>query len=88
MVDNLSAFLAFEYQAVNGARLRPDVAPAQVFSRILRMFREDRDGDGFIGTPFAFTFEDETLTTAIFGELEWALREDVRATLGLRYERE
>ena len=54
----------------------------------LYVFHEDRDDDGFIGTPLAFTFEDETLTTSVFGELEWELAEGVRATVGARYERE
>lgn len=54
----------------------------------LYLFHEDRDDAGFIGTPFVFGFDDETLTTSVFGELEWALTEELRATVGARYERE
>jgi len=54
----------------------------------LYVFHEDRDDAGFIGTPLSFTFDDETLTTAVFGELEWAFAGGLRATLGGRYERE
>jgi iron complex outermembrane recepter protein len=52
------------------------------------VFHEDRDDAGFIDTPRAFTFDDKTLTTAIFGELEWEFVDSLRATLGGRYERE
>lgn len=52
------------------------------------LFAEDRDDAGFIGTPLAFEFDDETFTSSVFGELEWRLAEGLRATVGARYERE
>ena len=52
------------------------------------VFHEDRDDAGFIGTPLVFTFDDKTLTTSLFGELEWEFVDGLRATLGGRYERE
>lgn len=36
----------------------------------------------------AFTFDDETLTTSVFGELEWEVVKGLRATVEARYERE
>lgn len=54
----------------------------------LYVFHEDREDQGFIGTPFAFSFDDKTLTTSVFGEFERELADDWRVTVGARYERE
>lgn len=52
------------------------------------VFHEDREERFFIGSPLFSEFEDETLTTSLFGEVTWEVVPDLRLTVGGRYERE
>lgn len=54
----------------------------------LYLFDEDREDSLFVGTPLAAILDDKTLTTSLFGEVEWPIAGGLYLTVGARYERE
>ena len=52
------------------------------------VFYEDREDILFTGTPLLSEFQDDTLTTSVFGEVTWEAVPRLHLTVGGRYERE
>ncbi|EKV31851.1 TonB-dependent receptor [Caenispirillum salinarum AK4] len=76
-------------QITNETLLNYDNADAGVTGVLgAYVFHEDREDFIFTGTPLAATVEDRTLTTAVFGEVDWTVVPRWTLTLGARYERE